>query len=141
MQRMISHFFTRQFLGFLAVGGLAAFLHWVSRILLSNWLSFSWAVIVAYCVGILVAFILNSYFIFPKSSKSKVKQARDFILTNVCFFPVVWASALLLNYGLLALGFVRYTEAIAHAIAVGLPMFATFLIYKFFAFKDIQNGR
>jgi putative flippase GtrA len=138
---MISHFFTKQFLGFLAVGGLAAFLHWASRILLSNWLSFSWAVVVAYCVGIIVAFFLNSYFIFPKSIKPKASQARDFIFTNICFFPVVWAAALLFNYVLQSLGFVKYTEAIAHAIAVGLPMFATFLIYKFFAFKDIQNGR
>jgi putative flippase GtrA len=136
---LIKYFFTGQFFGFLAVGGLAAFLHWASRILLSNWLSFSWAVIIAYCIGMLVAFFLNSYFVFPKSNKSKVKQARDFILTNVLFFPVVWASALVLNYIMISFGFVTHSEAIAHGVAVGLPMVATFLIYKFFAFKDPQS--
>jgi len=138
---MIRHFFTKQFLGFLLVGGLAAFLHWTSRIALSNWLSFSWAVVIAYAIGMIIAFALNSYFIFPTSNKPKIKQARDFMITNICFFPVVWISALGLNQGLKSLGIMRYTEAISHGIAVGLPMFATFLIYKFIAFKDIHSGR
>jgi putative flippase GtrA len=138
---MIKHFLTKQFFRFVIVGGLAAFLHWASRILLSNWMSFSWALVVSYCIGIIVAFVLNSYYIFPQSVKPKAKQARDFIFTNICFFPVVWVSALLFNTVLQSLGFVSYTEAIAHAIAVGLPMFATFLIYKFFAFKETQSGQ
>ena len=141
MQCMIRHFFTKQFLGFLFVGCLAAFLHWTSRIILSNWLSFSWAVAIAYAIGMSIAFALNSYFIFPNSNKSKIKQARDFIITNICFFPVVWVSALWLNQGLKSFGVVRYTEGISHGIAVGLPMFATFLIYKFITFEDARSGR
>lgn len=134
---MIRYFFTKQFVSFMAVGGLAAFLHWLSRIFLSHWLSFSWAVIVAYGIGMLIAFMLNSFFIFPASNKSKITQARDFILTNVCFFPVVWLSAIEINNALQFFGVALYTEAISHGIAVGLPMFATFLIYKFIAFKEI----
>ena len=80
---MISHFFTKQFLGFLLVGGVAALLHWLSRIMLSNWMSFSSAVVIAYLFGMLTAFILNSFFVFPKSDKPKIKQARDFIFTNL----------------------------------------------------------
>lgn len=30
----------------------------------------------------------------------------------------------------------RNSEELAHAIAIPLPMLATFLIYKFFAFKE-----
>ena len=134
---MIRYFFTKQFVSFMAVGGLAAFLHWLSRIFLSHWLTFSWAVIVAYGIGMLIAFMLNSFFIFPASNKSKITQARDFILTNVCFFPVVWLSAIEINNALQFFGVASYTEAISHGIAVGLPMFATFLIYKFIAFKEI----
>ncbi len=138
---MIRHFYSKQFLGFLFVGGLAAFLNWTSRIILSSWLSFSWAVVIAYAIGVTIAFLLNSYFIFPASNKPKIKQARDFVITNICFFPVVWLSALGLNQGLESLGVMRYTESISHGIAVGLPMFATFLIYKFIAFKDSHSGR
>jgi putative flippase GtrA len=138
---VIRHFFTVQFLGFLAVGGTAALLHWLSRVVLSNWVSFSWAVFLAYIIGMIIAFLLNSFFVFPGSTKSRSKQARDFVIINICFLPVVWFAALLLNQGFQSLGMVQYTEEIAHGIAVGLPMFATFLIYKFFAFKDTIYGR
>jgi len=138
---VIQHFLTKQFLGFLAVGGVAAFLHWLSRIMLSNWLSFSWAVTIAYAVGILVAFTLNSFLVFPRSEKPRNKQARDFVLVNLSFFPVVWLASIAISHALQALGMVRYTQALAHGIAVAIPMVATFLIYKFFTFKDIQYGR
>lgn len=138
---MIKHFFTKQFLSFLAVGGLAAFLHWLSRIMLSNWLPFSWAVASAYAVGMLVAFSLNRIFVFPKSNKPIRTQARDFIIVNLSFFPLVWLASMEINQVLLSLGMIRYTEALAHGIAVALPMLATFLIYKFIAFKDTEYGR
>jgi len=137
---VIKHFLTKQFLGFLAVGGLAAFLHWLSRIFLNRWMSFSGAVIVAYAVGMGVAFILNSFFVFPKSDKSKYKQARDFVIVNLAFLPVVWFASMELEKGLRSIG-VLYSQAFAHAIALAIPMFATFLIYKFFAFKDTEYER
>ena len=131
----------RSFLGFLAVGGLAALLHWLSRIILSNWMSFSGAVTIAYFVGMLVAFTLNSFFVFPHSKKPKYKQARDFVIVNLSFFPVVWLGSITFNHALQAMGMVRYTQVLAHGMAVAIPMVATFLIYKIFTFKDIQHGR
>ena len=133
---MIRHFLTKQFLAFLAVGGLAALLHWLARILLSIWLPFSWAVVAAYGVGMSVAFLLNSFFVFSKSEKAKHKQARDFVLVNASFFPLVWVASLTMNAGFQSLGIVRHSEEFAHAVAVAMPTLATFLIYKFFAFKD-----
>ena len=131
---MIKYFFTQQFLLFLFVGISAAFLNWLSRILLSQWMSFSWAVTFAYGIGIMIAFLLNSFFVFPQSSKSRKQQAVIFVITNVCFFPLVWFSSIELYSFLLSIGVDYYTEAIAHAIAVCTPALATFLIYKFFTF-------
>lgn len=133
---MIKYFLTKQFLGFLAVGGLAALLHWLTRLALSFWLPFSWAVIIAYAVGMTIAFLLNSYFIFPKSEKAKHIQARDFILVNLSFFPLVWLISVQTNNWLKTAGVVNHSEELAHAFAISLPMVATFLIYKFFAFKE-----
>ncbi len=135
---MIHHFLTKQFLGFLAVGGTAAFLHWLARIVLSHWLSFAMAVLLSYGVGMLVAFILNRLFIFPTSNKPMATQARDFVMVNLPFLPVVWLASILLERGLRALGMVLYTQALAHAMAVAIPMLATFLLYKFFAFKEVS---
>lgn len=133
---MIVHFFTRQFLGFVAVGGTAALLHWLARIAFSHWLPFSLAVVLAYVVGMLVAFLLNSFFVFQRSTRPRSRQARDFVIINLASFPVVWAASISLERALRTFGLVHYTEALAHAIAISLPMLATFLIYKFYAFKD-----
>ena len=133
---MIRLFFTKQFLGFLAVGGLAALLHWVARILLSNWLPFSWAVMIAYAIGMLIAFILNSFFVFPKSKRARLSQARDFILVNLSFLPLVWFTSIQVNNWLKTHGMLSHSEELAHAIAISLPMLVTYLIYKFFTFKE-----
>ena len=51
-------FLSRQFVLFLATGGFAALVNFGSRILLSHWLSFSWAVVLAYLAGMGTAFVL-----------------------------------------------------------------------------------
>lgn len=138
---MVKYFFTWQFLRFLAVGGLAALMNWLSRLVLSLWLSFPLAVVVAYGIGMLVAFLLNSYFVFPKSVRARHEQARDFVLVNLLFFPVVWFAAIKINNYLVSIGFIKFSHELAHAIAIALPMMATFLMYKFVAFKEKQHGR
>lgn len=137
---MIGHFLSRQFLLFLMVGGLAAFLHWLARIALSHWFSFSVAVVLAYCVGMAVAFSLNALFVFPSSDKPRHLQARDFVLVNLAFLPVVWGVSVLIERPVAEWG-VPYPQAVAHGIAVVLPTLLTFLIYKFFAFKERTHER
>lgn len=136
----MGHFLTRQFVLFLVVGGLAAFLHWLARIALSQWFNFSVAVVLAYSVGMAIAFSLNAVLVFPKSDKPRHLQARDFVLVNLAFLPVVWGASLLIEKPLTTWG-LAYPQAIAHGIAVALPAMLTFLIYKFFAFKERNNER
>ncbi|MBT3410990.1 MAG: GtrA family protein [Halieaceae bacterium] len=137
---MLKYFLSRQFAGFLLVGGSAAFLHWIARILLSLTMPYAWAVFFAYGVGMGIAFALNSWYVFPKSDKPVRKQARDFLAINLLFLPVVWIASLLLKQWLIGQGVVRYPEEIAHAIAITLPVMATFLFYKFFAFRENYYG-
>lgn len=133
---MIRHFLSRQFVGFLAVGGFAALLHWLARLLLSLWLPFVWAVGLAYGVGMAVAFVLNSMFVFPTSNKPRRTQARDFVLVNLSFFPLVWLASIALNALLKHFAMPSHTEELAHAIAISVPMLATFLIYKSHTFGE-----
>jgi putative flippase GtrA len=136
---VIKHFLTKQFFLFLIVGGVAALLHWLARILFSLWWPFPLAVAMAYVIGMSVAFLLNSFLVFKKSVRAGHKQARDFIVTNLAFFPIVWFSSLKIREILRDLGVVFYPDAIAHAMAICLPVIGTFLIYKFFAFKEVAN--
>ena len=137
---MIHHFFTRQFVLFVFVGGLAALVNWVARLVSSVWFPFAWAVAIAYVFGMVAAFVLNSVYVFPRSDKPRPAQARDFVLINLANFPVVWLVSIQLNRGMLALGFTHYTKEIAHAIALAVPVFTTFLLYKFLAFKGNRPG-
>lgn len=137
---MLRHFLSRQFASFLAVGGFAALLHWLARVLLSTLVPYGWAVALAYVVGMSVAFALNSYYVFPVSDKPVAKQARDFVAINLAFFPVVWVTAMGLNELLPRIGIVQYAEEVAHALAISLPVLASFLLYKFYAFREKYYG-
>ena len=135
---MLKNFVSLQFFKFIGVGATAALLHWLARILLSHWLNFSASVALAYGVGILVAYILNAAFVFPNSSRPKSLQIRDFTLVNLGFFPVVWGLSLVFKSALFKIEWSFFPEAFAHGAAISVPMFATFLIYKFFTFNDTE---
>lgn len=62
-------------------------------------------------------------------------QARDFILVNVLLFPLVWFTSVYINLWLKTIGLIKHSEALAHAMAIPTPILATFLFYKFVAFK------
>ena len=132
---MIRYFFSREFLEFLFVGGIAASINWSSRYVLSWWFPFAAAVVVAYCIATIVAFLLNKRIVFPKSGRPLGKQARDFMLTNLALLPLVCFTSIMMPEQLTNMGVVHYTEELAHAIAIATPVFITFLIYKLFVFK------
>ena len=138
---MLKLFYTRQFLEFLAVGGSAALLQWSARMLLSHWLEFSAALLVAYAISLTFAFCLNSLFVFRHSTRPRQKQARDFIMINIAFFPLVWAASIGFDHALRTLGMQYGSQALGHACAIGLPTMMTFLLYKLFAFKEGAYGR
>ncbi len=131
---MIKHFISLQFLLFLFVGSTAAALHWLARFLLSIFLPFPLAVAFAYFVGITVAFILNRRYVFPSSSKPVHKQAREFVIINLIFFPVVLSASIFIREGLIQNGVILYVDGIAHGLAITIPVFMTFLVYKFITF-------
>ena len=137
---MLKHFFTLQFLTFIFVGVTAASVNWISRYLMATWISFSPAVPLAYCVGMTTAFALNKILVFPKSDIPVEVQVRRFIIINLSFLPVVWGCSLIFSTALKAMGIKEYSDEIGHAASLALPMLATFLLYKFVAFKVKANS-
>ncbi|MCY1437121.1 hypothetical protein D9M71_532700 [compost metagenome] len=97
-------------------------------------MNYAWAVSAAYAVGLLCAFLLNRRFIFPTSTKPVAAQAKEFILVNLAFFPVVWGTALGIRHLLMQAGFSSIADGLAHALSLAIPSLATFLIYKFSTF-------
>jgi len=137
---MLKYFFSIQFIAFFVVGVTSAGLNWSSRYVMASWIPFSLAVPLAYCVGMATAFALNKIFVFPKSDIPVEVQVRRFVIINLSFLPVVWAGSLIFSTALKAMGIKEYSDEIGHAASLALPMLATFLLYKFVAFKVRANS-
>ena len=133
---MFRHLLTAQFVQFLLVGGTAAAVNWGARWVLSHWIAFGWSVVLAYLIGMAVAFAMNRRWVFPRSTRPVTRQARDFVSVNLVSLGLVWVASIGLEAGLRGLGMVRATEEVAHGLAVGLPALVSFHFYKFVAFRE-----
>jgi putative flippase GtrA len=136
LRRVLAFYISGQFVRFLAVGGVALVLHWLSRFVFNYFVSYGWAIVLAYAVGMLVAFVLNKIYVFPLSQQSVNFEVFFFFLVNIAAFPLVWAVAYLLGEWVL----VRYLQpqlafALAHGVAITLPVFANYALHKLITFR------
>lgn len=132
---MMRSFMSRQFLGFLLTGGLAALVNFGSRILYNQWVDFSSAVVLAYLTGMVTAFILARSFVFTQSSQSVQRSAIFFLMVNGVAVLQTWAISMALYYLLPMAGVTRWVPEIAHAVGVVVPVFTSYLGHKRFSFK------
>jgi len=132
---MMRSFMSRQFLGFLLTGGLAALVNFGSRILYNQWVDFSSAVVLAYLTGMVTAGILARSFVFTQSSQSVQRSAIFFVIVNGVAVLQTWAISMALYYLLPMAGVTRWVPEIAHAVGVVVPVFTSYLGHKRFSFK------
>ncbi len=133
---MIQQFASRQFLVFLLTGGMAAALNFGSRIVYSHWLSFSFAVILAYVTGMITAFVLARLFVFKESRQSVQRSAVFFILVNLVAILQTWGISMgLAFFALPALGVTLYAQEISHAVGVVVPVFTSYIGHKRWSFR------
>ncbi|MFG6456934.1 GtrA family protein [Roseateles sp. BYS96W] len=133
---MISAFGSRQFLIFMLTGGVAAGGNFGSRILFSQWMGYSAAIVLAYLVGMTMAFILARLFVFKDGSRSLHQSAMYFVLVNAVAVVQTWAVSVGLAHFLLpAMGVTRFVHEIAHAVGVVVPVFTSYLGHKHLSFR------
>ncbi|MES2890085.1 MAG: GtrA family protein, partial [Pseudomonadota bacterium] len=121
---MIQPFLSRQFLAFLITGGTAAAVNFGSRIVYDQWLSFAWAVVLAYLTGMVTAFVLARLFVFRESQQAVHRSAGFFVLVNLVAVAQTWLISIGLAYYLLpAMGVTAFVAEIAHAVGVIVPVF------------------
>jgi putative flippase GtrA len=136
LRPILSLYASAQFGRFLLVGGVALALHWLSRFIFNWFVSYGWAIVLAYAVGMFVGFILNKVYVFPYSERPLYFEASVFVLVNVVAFPLVWAVAYVLGEWVLQRWMSREIAlASAHAFAITLPVFANFALHKFITFR------
>ena len=128
---------TRQFLRFLIAGGIAAAANVLSRILFSRFMGLEAAVVLAYCVGMLVAFVLMRSQVFPPSGAPVSRQVARFVGVNVAALVQTLVITLLLaRWALPALGVQRFAEEIAHIVGVCVPVVTSYFGHKHFSFRE-----
>jgi len=133
---VISQFLSKEFVGFLVTGSIAAAINFLSRIFYNQYCSFSASVIFAYLTGMVTAFILAKLFVFKQSTQSVGRSAAIFALVNVVAAAQTWAISMGLNYYLLpALGITRFVPEISSAIGIAFPVFTSYLGHKHWSFK------
>jgi len=127
----------RQFLIFLITGGIAATANFTSRIFYNMAMSFSFAVILAYITGMIVAFLLARRFVFERSSHNWRTSFFYFTLVNLVAAAQTWAISVGLAYYLLPwLAIETFRFEIAHMIGITIPVFTSFIGHKYFAFRE-----
>jgi putative flippase GtrA len=126
-----------QFLRFLALGGFAAAVNWLSRFPLQRVMTFAEAVALAYVIGMVVAFVLFRLYVFPASPQPLDRQIRFFVLVNIAGIMQVWAVSMALVYYLFpAVGFVgTLSEPIGHGIAIGVPTISSYFGHRYLTFR------
>ena len=117
---------TPQFIRFLVAGGIAAAANFGSRFVFSQWLPFSVAIVLAYLVGMTVAFVLMRRHVFTDSRGTLGPQIAKFIGVNLlAVLQTLLISLALARWLLPTLGVLEHREAIAHLVGVVVPVFTS----------------
>ena len=129
-----------RFASFLALGGLAAGVNWLSRFGWSTVMPFEAAVLCAYATGMVVAFTLFRTFVFPASNLPISVQIRGFVLVNLIGIAVAFVVANVL-VGLIfpAIGFRWHAEAIGHGLGIAAPILTSWIGHQRLTFAS-RNG-
>jgi putative flippase GtrA len=130
----------RQFLRFVLTGGAAALVNVISRIGFSQLMAFEVAVLAAYAVGMVTAYILARRFVFLSSQQSVGRSFAAFALVNLVAVLQTWLVSVGLRPWLLSMvGAVGLVDLIAHSVGVIVPVFTSFLGHKHISFRDSRS--
>ena len=129
-----------QFLRFLSTGGVAAIVNLLSRYELNKTMSFGAAVVLAYLVGMITAYVLARRFVFQSSGRSVASELKRFTIVNVFSLVLVWSISIgLAKYLFPAIGFVWHPDDIAHFIGVAAPAAASYFGHRAYTFSSIRT--
>lgn len=127
---------SRQFVLFVAIGGFAAGVNLLARIVLNTVMDFELAVVLAYPFGMTVAFLLNRKYVFDGEGGNAGGQYFRFFLVNLVALAQIWVVSVGLALWLFpAVGWTWHADTIAHGIGLASPIVTSYLAHKHFSFR------
>ena len=129
-----------QFARFVVAGGLAALANIGARVLLGHFLSYVASIVIAYCIGMATAFLLNRWLVFRDPGNSVHHQVAWFIAVNLAAVAQTVAISLLLARIVFPhLGMRFHPETVGHVIGVLAPVFTSYLGHKHLTFRTANE--
>lgn len=129
----------KQFFVFLIYGALAALINIFIRWLVNFYFNFNLSVILGHMAGMVFAFICFREMVFL-SKNNKTKEVSKFIVSNIISFSYIFimSNTLLIIFSKFL--FTSSAANISHILAVGSSAIISFLLHKFFTFKNINKS-
>jgi putative flippase GtrA len=130
-----------QFVRFILVGAIAAAVNIASRVFFSRFISFEYAVTLAFFVGMAIAFALSRHFVFDGSESRIEGQIARFVIVNLIALVQIWIISVgLADFVFPFIGFTWRPELVAHTIGVLSPVVTSYLGHKHFTFRKSLGG-
>lgn len=121
---------------FVMAGGTAALVNIGSRIVFNLVVPYEAAIVLAYLIGMTIAYVLNKLFVFERSGRAVADEYVRFAIVNLVALAQVWiVSVALARFVFPSIGFVWHADTVAHVIGVIVPVFTSYLGHKHFSFR------
>ena len=118
-------------------GAIAAACNVAMRALLSLVVSYEVAIVLAYGVGMIVAFFLMRAFVFQPATRSTkgAEMARFSVVNLLGLGQTLLVSEVVVRWAAPAVGVTHQAELIGHGLGVGAPIVTSFFGHKYFSFR------
>lgn len=127
---------SKRFSLFLLVSGVAAVANVGSRTVFSLWLPYVPSIMLAFCIGLSCAFVLNRLFVFRDAQNPAHRQAFWFTIVNLAAVSqTIVVSLVLVDIVFPHIRFHWHAEMVAHALGVAVPVVSSFLGHKHLTFR------
>jgi putative flippase GtrA len=136
MKFLREHFFNAHFVKFVIASGTSAIFNLGSRVLFGLFCNFTLSIILAYFIGMIVAYTLSRWLVFKPSSSAYHREIIFFILVNmVALVQTVIVSVVFEGWVLVFIHHQLLREEISHFIGLGSTAFTSYLGHKYFTFR------
>jgi len=135
MRAKIEALVPSSFLRFAISGGIAALVNIVARIVLSQVMSYSAAIVLAYAIGMTMAYVLMLFFVFSASGSSIANEYLRFGVVNLVALLQEWLVSIgLADWLFPGVGFSWHSHTVAHIAGVLSPIVTSYFGHKSFTF-------
>jgi len=135
MKDWIEKWIPSPFLRFVLCGGISALFNILARVGFSQIMIYEAAVVLAYLVGMTIAYLLMKLFVFQPSQRSVSAEYTRFGIINLISLLQVYAVSVgCVRWLFPALGFTWHAETVAHVIGVASPIVTSYVGHKYFTF-------